>query len=147
MDSQAPLMVASPNMEAKSRLFEPRVTLRIWLIIIKVGSWTCYEQYAWDSCWELSVVFCLTRLWTQAPNLTPQKVLPSRHPCHVGDLRLGTSCVVVSPNFRALNGWDCTDWLGVPWDLGCMWSGPKFKQGGWVWVDHTPRNNFVGTWK
>ena len=32
-----------------------------------------------------------------------QNVLPCRHPCHTGDLELGTPCKVVSPSFHALN--------------------------------------------
>ena len=34
------------------------------------------------------------------------------------DLGLGIVCEVVSPNFHALNGWDCMDWPQVTWDLG-----------------------------
>ena len=47
-----------------------------------------------------------------------QKVLPCRHPCHPWDLGLGTPCDVVSPNFQALDGWDCMDRPEVTWDLG-----------------------------
>ena len=32
------------------------------------------------------------------------KVLLCTHPCHTWDLRLGSPCEVVSPNFLALNG-------------------------------------------
>ena len=39
---------------------------------------------------------------TSEPHL--QKVLPCEHPCHTWDLRLGTMCEVVSPNFHNLNG-------------------------------------------
>ena len=45
-----------------------------------------------------------------------QKVLPRRHPCHTWDLGLGTWCIVISPKFHALNGWDYTDWPQVTWD-------------------------------
>ena len=38
-----------------------------------------------------------------------QKVLSCRHPRPTWDLRLETPCEVVSPNFSALNGRDCTD--------------------------------------
>ena len=50
-----------------------------------------------------------------------QKVLLCRHPCHTWDLKLGTMCEVESPNIHALNGWDCTNWPQVTWDL--VWSG------------------------
>ena len=46
-----------------------------------------------------------------SPKPRLQKVLPC-------DLGLGTPCEVVSPNFHALNGWDCMDWPHVTRDLG-----------------------------
>ena len=76
------------------------------------------QKYLWDLGWELGLAFCSTQLATQVPNLTSKKVLPCRHPCHSWDLGLGAMCEVVSPNFHALNGWDCIIWSHVTWDLG-----------------------------
>ena len=45
-------------------------------------------------------------------------MLPCRHPCHAWDLGLGTPYEVVSPNFQALNGWDCMNWPQLTWDSG-----------------------------
>jgi hypothetical protein len=146
MGSQAPLMVANPNMEAKSRLFEPQDTLRIWMIIIKVGSWTCFEQICMGLVLRVRCSFVLDPIMSAGLKPHPWKVLPCKHPCHIGDLRLGTSCAVKSPNFCALNGWDCTDWPRVTWDLGRVWSGPKFKQGGWVGVGW-PHSTQQRRWK
>ena len=74
-----------------------------------------------DLCWELYIAFCLTQLSTQVPSLTSKKVcLPCRHLCHTWNLGLGTPCEMVTPNFLALNGWDCTKWpqLTCGWEFG-----------------------------
>ena len=34
------------------------------------------------------------------------------------DLGLGTPFEVIRPNFHPLNGWDCTNWPQVTWNLG-----------------------------
>jgi hypothetical protein len=42
-------VLASPNMEAKVPTFQPQETIKIWLIIIKIGGWlfcgTCVESW------------------------------------------------------------------------------------------------------
>jgi hypothetical protein len=56
-----------------------------------------------------------------------EKMLPSRHPCHTWDSRLGISCEVVRPNFYAsqwlrLHGVTSSE-LGLrTWDL--VWTNP-----------------------
>ena len=124
---QVLLMLTSPNIEVKVQLFEPQKTIEIWLIILKVWSWLCYANIR-RTCVE-SWVWCFD--WPTfdialKPHL--QKVLPCRHSCHAWDLRLGNPCEVVCPTFHVLNGWDCTDWAQVTWDL--VWTGPKSKH--WV---------------
>ena len=76
------------------------------------------QNYSPNTGWELGLAFCSTQLATQVPSPHLQKVLPCRHPCHTWNLGLGTPWELVSPNFRALNGWDCTDWPQVTWPLG-----------------------------
>ena len=70
-------------------------------------------------CWgSLTLSFCSIQLSTQVLSLTSKKC------CHVGfhvilgDLRLGTMCEVVSPNFHTFNGWDCSNCPQVTMDLG-----------------------------
>ena len=108
MGSQVPLMLARPDMEAKS----PPLSLKTLLIIRNVGSWLFHTKYSQDLCWELGLVFSSTQLLTQVSNLTFKKY------CYVGiHVILGIPCDVVSPNFHALNVQDCMDWLKVTWNL------------------------------
>ena len=65
-----------------------------------------------------STSFLLDTTHNTSPNPHLQKVSPCRHPCHSWDLGLGTPCKVLSPNFHALNGWDCMDEPYVTWDFG-----------------------------
>jgi hypothetical protein len=78
------------------------------------------QNYSPNTGSELVLAFCskLIQLATQVPRPHLQKVLPCMHPCHTWNLGLGTPWKVVSPNFRALNGWDCTDLPQVTWALG-----------------------------
>ena len=105
-----PLMLASTNMEAKVPTFEPQDTIKIWLIVIKVGSWLLYAKvYAGLVLWVGSSFLLNPTLNTHLkPHL--QIALPCRYPCHIWDLGLGTPCDVINPNFHALNDWDCTNW-------------------------------------
>ena len=96
----------------------PQVTTIIRLIIIEVRSWL----YSAKIFAELELRVWSSFLLYASPNTSPsphlQKELSCMHPCHTWNLRLGNPCEVVSPNFHALNGWDCTDWPQVTWDLG-----------------------------
>jgi hypothetical protein len=69
-------------------------------------------------CWVCGSSLLLDPTPNTSPKPHLQKVLPCRHPCHTWDLGLRTLCDAVSPNFHALNGWDCMDWPQVTWDLG-----------------------------
>ena len=75
-------MLASPNIEAKSQCLNLKKLIKIWLIIIKVGSWilcqkinksrgTCIESFG------STITLCSTQHLTQVPNLT------SKECCHV----------------------------------------------------------------
>ena len=66
---------------------------------------------------RVGLPFCSTKI-TTSPSLT------SKECCHIDThVILGTwdPCEVVSPNFYALNGWDCMYWPQVTWDP--VWSG------------------------
>ena len=108
-----------PN-EGKISTFEPQETIRIRLIIIEVGSWLFYAQNILGTCIESSSSFLLNPTLNTSPKPHLQKVLPCRHPCHTWDLGLGILWKAVKSqlSFNVLNGWDCTDWPQVTWDLG-----------------------------
>ena len=56
MESQVPLMLASPNVEAKIPTFEPQNTIKIRLIISKIGSRLFYAKYMRGACVETQVL-------------------------------------------------------------------------------------------
>ena len=121
-------MLASPNTEAMSQLLSLKKPSKYVFPSSKSDLDYFMQKYSQDSCWELGLAFCLTQLSIQVRLLTSKKC------CHVDihvileTLRLGTPWEVVSPNFHALNGWDCTDRPQVTWDLGLqnpLSSGPK----------------------
>ena len=91
--------------------FEPQETIWIWFVYVQVVS-SLYYAEPHGTCWESRS----TLNTSSKPHL--QKVLPCRYSCHTWDLGLGAPCEVISPNFHALNGWDCTDWPQVTWHLG-----------------------------
>ena len=71
---------------------------------------TCMERCSQGASVESGVeLFVRPALQIEAPSFTFKKC------CHVGMhacmsyWELGTSCVVVSPNFHAFNNQDCTD--------------------------------------
>jgi hypothetical protein len=115
--------VPSPTHVSKSQhggrvpTCKPQGTTKIWLNIIKVGSWSFYAKIFVGLGLRVGSSFLLDPTCNASPKPRLQKVLPCRHPCHSWGLRLGTLCEVVSPNFHALNSWDCTDWPQVTWDL------------------------------
>jgi len=72
-----------------------------------------------DLCYELNLAFCSTQPSTKVLSFTSKNCCLCRHSCHTWDAGLGTLCEVLSLNFHALNGWDCTDSSPqVNWDLG-----------------------------
>ena len=98
-------MVSSPNMEANSQLLSLNKPLK-------------YGDCHWIWSWLFYLTNCLAfgsiQLSTQVPSFTSKKVFPYRYPCHTWELGLGIMCEVLSPNFHALNGWDCTDYPQTP---------------------------------
>ena len=91
--------VPSPTQVSKSQLVWPQVITKIWLNIIKVGSWLFYAKMFMGLGLRVgsNVLFDPIRNTSPKPHL--QKVLPCRHPCHRWDSGLETMCEVVSPNF------------------------------------------------
>ena len=84
--SQVPLMLAGPNMEAKSQTFETQQTIKIWLIIIKVGSWLLHAELFAGLVLRVGSNFLLEPTFNTSPQFYLQKVLLCRHPCHTWDL-------------------------------------------------------------
>ena len=72
--------------------FEPQETIKIWLIIINVWSWSFYAKTSHDLCWELGLVFLLDPTLNTNFELRLQKVLPCQHPFHIHNIGLGTPC-------------------------------------------------------
>ena len=114
LESQVPRMLASLNMEAKSQLLSLNQIIGIWLIINTIGSWLFYAQIFTGVVLVVGSGFLLDPTLNASPEPHLQKVLP----CHAWDKGLGTRCKVVSPKLHVLNGWDCTYWPQVIWDLG-----------------------------
>ena len=48
----SPTHVSKSQHGGKVPILEPQATTKIWLIIIKVGSWLIYAKYLWDCCIE-----------------------------------------------------------------------------------------------
>ena len=109
--------VSKSQHRSKVPTCEPQLTTKIWLNIIQVKSWLYYAQIFAQLGLSVGCSFWLNPTRNTSPKPHLQKVLPCRHPCHCWDLGLGTLCEMVSPNFHALNGWDCMDWSLVIWDL------------------------------
>ena len=119
----------------------------------------------WDPCEVVSPNFHALNGWdcTDRPQVTQDRTWDpvwsrkSQLPCSQ-QLRLhgltsrdlghsiGTLCEVVSPNFHALNGWDCTDWPQVTHDIElgtlCEVASPNFHAlNNWDYIDW-----LQGTW-
>ena len=114
MGSQVPSTKSQHG--GKVPTFESQETIKIWLIIMKVGSWLFYGQIFLGLVLRVGSSFLLVPTLNTSPKPYLQIVLWCRHPCHTWDLEHGTLCEVVSPNFHALNGWDCTYGSQVTWD-------------------------------
>ena len=112
---QSPTHVSKSQHGGKVPTFEPQETIKIWLTIIKVRTWLFYAQKPWVSWLRVSSSLLLSPTLDKSPKPHLQKTLTCTHPCHT-DLK--TPCKVISPNFHALDRWDCTDWPQVNWDLG-----------------------------
>ena len=80
MGSQVPLMLTSPNMEVVLT-FEPQETIKIWLVIIKVGLWLFYAKIFTGLVLRVGSSFLLDPTLNTPPKPHFQKV-PCGHPCH-----------------------------------------------------------------
>jgi hypothetical protein len=109
-------MWPSPNVEAKSQLLSLKIIIKVPTsddISFEVGSWLVYaEKYISGLVLRVGINFLLDLTLN-----TKSHALSCKHPCHTWDLRLGILCEVVSPNFHALNNWDCMDGPQVTGDL------------------------------
>ena len=121
----SPSHVSKSQHGGKAPTFQPQETNKIWFIFIKVGIWLFYAK-------KLKLIlstgswFFLDPTLITCPKSYLQKVLPCRHSCHIWDLRLGSPCEMINPNFHALNGWDCMNWSQVIWDLGSRVNQPLY---------------------
>ena len=115
---QVPLVLAIPNMEAKSQLLNLKLSLKCGEISLEVGYWLIYAKIFARLGLRVGFSFVLDPTRNTSPKPHLQKAPRCRQPCHSWDFGLGTMCEVVSPNFHALNGRDCMDWPNVTWDLG-----------------------------
>ena len=100
------LFTFGPNSQV--RTFESQEIMKVWFLFIKSGSWLV---------WRVGSSFLLNPTFNTSPKTHLQTMLLHKHPCHTWDTWFGIPCEVVSPNFHALNGWDCTNWLYMTWDL------------------------------
>ena len=85
-----PTDVRKSQQGCKVPTFESQETIKIWLIIMKVGSWLFY---AWIFAWLVSRVgssFLLNPTLNTSHKPHLHKVLPCRHPCHTWDSWCGT---------------------------------------------------------
>ena len=109
----SPFHVSKSHHGGKVPKSEHQETIKIWFTFNIVRSLLLYARIFARFSWELGLSFFSAQLSTQVLNLT------FKNCCQVGIyVILGTLCEVISPNFHALNNWDCTVWLQVTWDLG-----------------------------
>ena len=110
--------------------FEPQENIKIWLIIIKVGSWLFYAEIFTGLALRVGSSSLLDPTFNTSPEPHLQKVLPCRHPCHTWDLGLGTrvkSQLPCSQRLRlhrltssdlGLRSWDLCE-LALRYHLSC----------------------------
>ena len=129
MGSQVPLMLASPNMEAKSQLLSLKKALKYGSYVKKLElDYFMQKKHAGlvlrvGSIFLVNPTLKLDLTLNTSPNPHLWNVLSWRCPCHTWDLGLGTTCAVVSSNFHAINNWNYMDSPQATWDP--MWAGPK----------------------
>ena len=100
----SPTHVKKSQHVGKISTCEPQVTTKIWLIVIKVGSWLFCANYSWGLGLRVGSSFLLNPTCNTSSKPHLQKVLSCRHPCHSWDLGLGAQCDLVSPNFYSPRG-------------------------------------------
>ena len=72
-ESQVPFMLASPDMEAKSQILSFKEIIKMWSIIIKVGSWLLYAKRITGLAHRGGLVFCSIQLSAHIPSLISKK--------------------------------------------------------------------------
>ena len=109
--SQVPLMLASPHMEAKCANFWARFleTFKVWFLSIRFGYWLCYANKLTRLVLKVKSSLLLDPTLNISPKPHLQNVLLCKHSCQTRNLGLGIPREVASPNFHALSGSDCAD--------------------------------------
>ena len=100
----SPTHVSMSQHGGKVPTLDPQETMKIWLIIITVGSLLCYAKIFMGLVLRVGSRFLLDPTLNTNPKALPSKVLSCRQLWHTQDLGLGTTCEVISPNYHALNG-------------------------------------------
>ena len=113
----SPIHVSKSQHEGKVSTFEPQETIEIWFLFIKVGSWLVYAK-SLEICVESWVLLLAQPNSQHKFQASPQKNIAMQASTSNLGVRTWDPCEVVSPNFHALNDWDCRDWPQVTWDLG-----------------------------
>jgi hypothetical protein len=101
----SPTHISKSQHGGKAPTFEPREITRFRSMFICIRFWLFHAKQIIGTC---------VGSWVRLARA-------NGHPCHTRDLGLGIPCEVVSPNFHAHNGWDCTYWPQVFWDYG-LWN-------------------------
>ena len=122
-----PTHISKPQREGKVSTFKPQETIKIWYIIIKVGSCLFYAKLFMVLVLRVGSSFLLDPTLHTSPKPHLQKnVAMWVSLSYLGLRTWDPTCTVVSPNCHALNGGDYTDWPQVTWDLGTLLkSSPK----------------------
>ena len=106
------LKVRSHYVKGKIPTFEAQDILQIWLIFMKGWILNMLCKIFRRTCVESWVLFFPQPMSTRILNVTSRKC------CIHAILGTWDLCEVASPNFHALNGWDCTDRPQMTWNLG-----------------------------
>ena len=86
----SPLILACPNLEAKSQLLSFKLLLKKWLVIIEVGSLFLYAKIFAGFVLRVESRLLLDPSLNTSLKPHLQKVLSCGHPCHTLNLGLGT---------------------------------------------------------
>ena len=111
----------SSDVEAKSQISS--LMLAFECIFIEVVSSLFHATKIAGRLLRVGSRFLFNPTLNTSPEPSLQKVLLCGLLCHAWDLGLGIMCEVVSPNFHAINGWDCMMQPRVNWDH--TWMNPE----------------------
>ena len=106
MRSQVPLVLASPNMEAKSKLLSFQKPFKYGWLSLKLELDHFKQKDSHELWWALGLSCWLNPILNTSHEPYLQNVFPCRHPCHTWDFGTWDPHEVVSPNSHALDGWE-----------------------------------------